>query len=68
MRSVEDTVRRATQDLIPDVDLTASSSIRSAGGANVQVVQNIYANDTSYAGQQREAAKQMRLVAREVMA
>ena len=44
------------------------ATIKSAGGANVQVVQNIYASDTSYAGQQREAAKQMRLVAREVMA
>ena len=68
MRSVEDTVRRATEDLIPDVDFPATSPIGSAGGTNVQVVQNIYANDTSYAGQQREAAKQMRLVAREVMA
>lgn len=68
MQSVEDTVRRATEDLIPDVDFPTSSPARSAGGANVQVVQNIYASDTSYAGQQREAAKQMRIVAREVMA
>ena len=68
MRSVEDTVRRATEDLIPDVDFPTLSLVRNAGGANVQVVQNIYASDTSYAGQQREAAKQMRLVAREVMA
>lgn len=68
MRSVEDTVRRATEDLIPDVDFPAGTPVRSAGSANVQVIQNIYASDTSYAGQQREAAKQMRLVAREVMA
>ena len=33
-----------------------------AGG--VQVVQNIYANETSYAGQQKEAARQMGVIAR----
>ena len=32
-----------------------------------EVVQNIYANETSYAQQQREAARQFRMIAREVM-
>lgn len=40
----------------------------TAGGASIQVVQNIYAKDTSYAGQQKEAAKQLEQVARKVVA
>lgn len=32
----------------------------------IQITQNIYANETSYAQQQREAAKQFKLIAREV--
>lgn len=43
---------------------SAGTTTRARG---VQVVQNIYANETSYAQQQREAAKQFRLIAREVM-
>lgn len=35
---------------------------------SVEVVQNIYANETSYAEQQRQAARQFRQIAREVMA
>lgn len=35
-------------------------------GASVQVTQHIYANETSYAGQQREAARNFRLIAREM--
>jgi hypothetical protein len=33
----------------------------------VSVVQNIYAGETSYAAQQREAAKKFRQIAREVL-
>lgn len=44
------------------------SGARAAGGVNVNVVQNIYADKTDYAGQQREAARQMKQVARMVFA
>ena len=38
------------------------------GAGDVYVTQNIYANETNYAKQQREAAKQFKMIAREVMA
>ena len=41
---------------------------RGGGTPSVEVVQNIYANETSYAEQQRQAARQFRQIAREVMA
>ena len=48
--------------------LASAVSTKSASGArtaaNVSVVQNIYAKDTSYYGQQKEAARQLQLVAR----
>lgn len=48
--------------------LASNVSAKSASGAraaaNVSVVQNIYAKDTSYYGQQKEAARQLQLVAR----
>lgn len=48
--------------------LASAVSTKSANGArtaaNVTVVQNIYAKDTSYYGQQKEAARQLELVAR----
>ncbi len=48
--------------------LASAVSTKSASGArtaaNVTVVQNIYAKDTSYFGQQKEAARQLELVAR----
>ena len=48
--------------------LASAVSTKSASGArtaaNVTVVQNIYAKDTSYYGQQKEAARQLELVAR----
>lgn len=48
--------------------LEASATARPTYGAraasNVTVVQNIYARDTSYFGQQKEAARQLELVAR----
>lgn len=40
----------------------------SGGGGNVTVVQHIYAKDTSYKAQQKEAAKQFKDIAREVVA
>ena len=48
--------------------LASAVSTKSASGArtaaNVTVVQNIYAKDTSYFGQQQEAARQLELVTR----
>lgn len=66
MRNVEKTIRRATDSAVPD---DPKPRPRSSGGqeATFKVVQNIYANDTSYAQQQREAARQFRMIAREVM-
>lgn len=66
MRSVEKTIRRGTENTVPDdTDLRP----REGGGRETrfEVVQNIYANETSYAQQQREAARQFRMIAREVM-
>ena len=66
MRNVEKAIRRATDNAVPD-----SRDPRPRRGGrpetHFEVVQNIYANDTSYAQQQREAARQFRMIAREVM-
>lgn len=66
MRNVEKTIRKATDSAVPD---DPEQRPRTGGGqeATFKVVQNIYANDTSYAQQQREAARQFRMIAREVM-
>ena len=66
MRGVEKSIRKATDSAVPDND-----DPRPRGGGRqetrFEVVQNIYANETSYAQQQREAARQFRMIAREVM-
>ncbi len=41
------------------------SSSRTAGGG-IHITQHVYANETSYAGQQREAARQLRVIARQI--
>lgn len=66
MRSVEKTIRRATDNAVPD-DPEPRPRAGGRQEARFEVVQNIYANDTSYAQQQREAARQFRMIAREVM-
>lgn len=66
MRDVEKTIRKATTNTVP----RNGDPRPRAGGreeARFEVVQNIYANETSYAQQQREAARQFRMIAREVM-
>ena len=68
MRDVEKTIRTATASSVPEVKQPSGRVNRNERGGGVQVVQNIYANETSYAQQQREAAKQFRMIAREVMA
>ena len=66
MRNVEKTIRRATDNAVPgDPEPRPRKGGRQE--ARFEVVQNIYANDTSYAQQQREAARQFRMIAREVM-
>lgn len=66
MRGVEKTIRKATDNAVPDND---NPRPRRGGRPETrfEVVQNIYANETSYAQQQREAARQFRMIAREVM-
>lgn len=66
MRGVEKSIRKATDNAVPDND---NPRPRRGGRAETrfEVVQNIYANETSYAQQQREAARQFRMIAREVM-
>ena len=67
MRDVTKTIRTATASSVPEVKQPSGRGSQKERGGNVQVVQNIYANETSYAQQQREAAKQFRMIAREVM-
>lgn len=66
MRGVEKSIRKATDNAVPDDD---NPRPRRGGRPETrfEVVQNIYANETSYAQQQREAARQFRMIAREVM-
>lgn len=66
MRDVEKTIRKATANTVPRND---DPRPRTGGRPETkfEVVQNIYANETSYAQQQREAARQFRMIAREVM-
>lgn len=68
MLNVEKTIRNATASTVPKESKPSGRVRRNENGGGVQVVQNIYANETSYAQQQREAAKQFRMIAREVMA
>ena len=67
MRGVEKSIRKATDNAVPDND---DPRPRKGGRPETrfEVVQNIYANETSYAEQQRQAARQFRQIAREVMA
>ena len=66
MRGVEKSIRKATDNAVPDND---NPRPRRGGRPETrfEVVQNIYANETSYAQQQREAARRFRMIAREVM-
>lgn len=67
IRNVEKTIRKATASTVPSLQ-KSSRKLKRNEGTGVQIVQNIYANETSYAQQQREAAKNFRMIAREVMA
>ena len=66
MQNVEKTIRRATASTVPEPQRPSGRISRNNSTARgVQVVQNIYANETSYAEQQRQAARQFRQIARE---
>lgn len=67
INDVEKTIRKAVDDTVPDDPKPKTNGSRTNGNS-VQVIQHIYANETSYAKQQREAAKQFKQIAREVMA
>lgn len=67
MRDVESSIRRETSNAVPEPHSGEGRDTRSGGTPSVEVVQNIYANETSYAEQQRQAARQFRQIAREVM-
>lgn len=68
MRDVESSIRRETSNAVPEFRSGEGRDTRGGGTPSVEVVQNIYANETSYAEQQRQAARQFRKIAREVMA
>jgi phage-related protein len=68
MRDVESTIRKETANAVPDRSSGEGRDRDRRGTPTVEVVQHIYANETSYAKQQREAARQFRQIAREVMA
>lgn len=69
MRAVSEDIRRETASAIPPrAYLERARGGAIAQGAQVSVVQNIYANNTSYAQQQREAARRFERLAREVIA
>ena len=67
MRNVESTIRRETANAVPERHTGEGRRTDRRAAPTVEVVQNIYANETSYAKQQREAARQFRQIAREVM-
>lgn len=67
MRGVENTIRRETANTVPQFRSGEGRRTDRRATPTVEVVQNIYANETSYAKQQREAARQFKQIAREVM-
>ena len=67
VKNAEKSIRRATASTVPNREPLSGRVKRNEGGA-LQVIQHIYANETSYAAQQREAAKNFQMAAREVMA
>lgn len=75
MKAVGNDVQRSlsglTGNLQTEIELKKPATNRRQGRAgvgDVYVTQNIYANETNYAKQQREAAKQFKMIAREVVA
>ena len=68
MRDVESSIRHETSNAVPEFRSGEGRDTRGGGTPSVEVVQNIYANETSYAEQQKQAARQFRQIAREVMA
>ena len=65
MRNVEHSIRRATSSVIPKAPRTLGSGTSPGGFSITQIIRTA---ETNYAAQQREATKQFRMVAREVLA
>lgn len=69
MRSVEKDIKTAIPtdfDIKSNTTATRRADRAAQGKAQVQVVQNIYTPQYDYVAQQREAAKQFKLIARQV--
>lgn len=67
IQNTEDIIRRETRGVVPELGNVDRNGGRASKTTSIEVVQNIYANETSYAEQQRQAAKEFRQIAREVM-
>lgn len=68
IQNTEDIIRRETRGVVPELGNADRHGGRTGKATSIEVVQNIYANQTSYAEQQRQAAKEFRQIAREVIA
>ena len=64
MRNTDTLIRRAVDGAVPGVQQYRGRSNNQ--GTTFAITQNVYANDTSYVEQQRQAAKNFRQIAREI--
>ena len=64
MRNTDTLIRRAVEGAVPGVQQYGGRSNNQ--GTTFAITQNVYANDTSYVEQQRQAAKNFRQIAREI--
>lgn len=64
MRNTDTLIRRAVDGAVPGVQQYGGRSNNQ--GTTFAITQNVYANDTSYVEQQRQAAKNFRQIAREI--
>ncbi len=61
-RLIQDRLRQSAQ--VPETAMPTASRGQTPSEGGIAFTQNVYANETSYAGQQREAARQARLMVR----
>ena len=64
MRNTDALIRRAVDGAVPGVQQYGGRG--NTQGTTFSITQNVYANDTSYVEQQRQAAKNFRQIAREI--
>lgn len=65
MRSVESQISKATASVVPNIS-DGSNADNSLISRDINIVQHIHAEQTNYAQQQRLAAKNFRMIAREL--